>query len=144
MRERNHVVHWSFERHLYVWKCSRVVKYIDTIVILIIRRVLKDHCLLRIWKMIFKYLDDQYLPTHVSLLYRSAWKKQRPDKSPLPGARIPVGPVTDSRSLSLHRVWLEATLSPQDALSPSLAPPEFPHVFGFLFVALFCLRWVIW
>lgn len=124
-----------------------VIKYIDTVVILIIRQVLKDHCLLRIWKMIFKYLNDQYLPTHVSLLCQSSWKKQRPDKSPLPGTRIPVGLVTDSRSLSLHRVWLEATLSPQDALSPSLAPPEFSQVdvLGFLFVALFSvLRWVVW
>lgn len=39
--------------------------------------------------------------------------------NPLFLAHIPVGPVTDSRSLSLHRVWLEATLSPQDALSPT-------------------------
>lgn len=62
-----------------------VVKYIDIVVILIIRQVLKDHCLLRIWKMIFKYLNDQYLPTHVSLLCQSSWKKQKPDKSPLPG-----------------------------------------------------------
>lgn len=67
--------------------------------------------------------------------------------NPLFLAHIPVGPVTDSRSLSLHRVWLEATLSPQDALSPSLAPPEFSQVdvLGFLFVALFSvLRWVVW
>lgn len=78
---------------------------------------------------------------HVSLLCRSSWKKQRPDKFPLPGPRIPVGPVTDSRSLSLHRVWLEATLHPSAPRMPFLLPWHLlnsPRWTSWVFFLWFC------
>ena len=78
---------------------------------------------------------------HVSLLCRSSWKKQRPDKFPLPGPRIPVGPVTDSRSLSLHRVWLEATLHPSAPRMPFLLPWHLlnsPRWTSWVFCLWFC------
>ena len=51
---------------------------------------------------VFKYLNDQYLPKYFSLLCQPSWKKQRPDEAPRPGPHVPVGPVSDSRPLSLR------------------------------------------